>query len=126
MFRFCRFSGIGCGKGRLSCGVIQKGRFGPCGEWRGDGLLSSHSELRFDRTVQIACGDKHCDFLRKSVVLQKAKCFAYKNTRQRERDSYRISLTGLILNGSYHGQQSVDSILQPDNLSSYEHGISYS
>ena len=46
-----RFSGIGCGKGCLSCGVIQKGRFCPCGEWRVDGLLSSRSELRFDRTV---------------------------------------------------------------------------
>jgi len=50
-FSLFRFSGIGCGKGCLSCGVIQKGRFCPCGEWRGDGLLSSRSELRFDRTV---------------------------------------------------------------------------
>lgn len=57
MFRFCRFSGIGGGKGCLSCGVIQKGRFCPSGEWRGDGLLSSRSELRFDRTVHIACGN---------------------------------------------------------------------
>lgn len=31
-----RFSWIGCGKGCLSCGVIQKGLFCPCGEWRGD------------------------------------------------------------------------------------------
>ena len=77
MFRFCRFSGIGCGKGRLSCGVIQKGRFCPCGEWRGDGLLSSRSELRFDRTVLIAFGDKHCDFFRKLRIFQKAKCFAF-------------------------------------------------
>ena len=67
------FAGIGCGKGCLSCGVIQKGRFCPCGEWRGDGLLSSRSELRFDRTVLIAFGDKHCDFLRKSRIFQKAK-----------------------------------------------------
>ena len=31
-FSLLRFSGIGCGKGCLSCGVIQKGRFCPCGE----------------------------------------------------------------------------------------------
>ena len=31
-----------------------------------------------------------------------------------------------ILSGSYHGQQFVDVTLTSDNLSSYEHGISYS
>ena len=31
-----RFSRIGCGKGCLFCGGIQKGLFCPCGEWRGD------------------------------------------------------------------------------------------
>lgn len=99
-----RFSRIGCGKGCLSCGVIQKGPFCPCDEWRSDGLLSSRSELRFDRTVHIACSDKHWVFLQKTTNFQKAKPFANKNTCQRDICDCRNSSAGMILNGSCHSQ----------------------
>ena len=55
-----------------------KGAFCPCGEWRGDGLLSSRRELRFDRTVHIAYSDKRWIFLQKTADFQNAKPFANK------------------------------------------------
>ena len=115
-----RFSGIGCGKGCLSWGVIQKGPFCPCGEWRGDGLLSSRSELRFDRTVHIACSDKHWVFLQKTADFQKAKPFANKNTCRKDCIDCRISSTGIILSGSYHSQDFADGPFPSGSPSSYE------
>ena len=120
MFRFCRFSGIGGGKGCLSCGVIQKGRFCPSGEWRGDGLLSSRSELRFDRTVHIAYSDKHWGFLQKTADFQKAKLFANKNTCRRDSNDCRTSSAGMILNGSCHSQGFAGGPFPSGSPSSYE------
>lgn len=99
-----RFSGIGCGKGCLSCGVIQKGLFCPCGEWRGDGLLSSRSELRFDRTVSAHLRCQTLGFSTKILIIQKAKCFANKNTCQRDCSNSNNSSPGIILNDSYRVQ----------------------
>ena len=100
MFRFCRFSGIGCGKGCLSCGVIQKGRFCPCGEWRGDGLLASRSELRFDRTVPTHLRCQTLGFSSKILIIQKAKCFANYFTGRKNLASvfYFVSCFPLSLN----------------------------
>ena len=109
MFRFCRFSGIGCGKGCLSCGVIQQGRFCPCGEWRGDrfyhpvvsyGLIEPYLSPSATNTV---------------IFFENWGFFRKRN----------VSLSE-ILSVSYHGQQFVDVTLPSDNLSSDEHGISYS
>ena len=71
MFRFCRFSGIGCGKGCLSCGVIQKGRFCPCGEWRGDRFYHPVVSYGLIEPYRYTFGVKHFDFLRKSRFFRK-------------------------------------------------------
>lgn len=120
-FSLFRFSGIGCGKGCLSCGVIQKGRFCPCGECRGDGLLSSRSELRFDRAVPTHLRCQTLGFSSKISFFQKAKCFANKNTCQKGCGNCSISSTGILLSDSYSCQHFLVEILPSDNLSSYEH-----
>ena len=120
MFRFCRFSGIGCGKGCLSCGVIQKGRFCPCGEWRGDrfyhpvvsyGLIEPYISLTATNTG---------GFFKKRFIFRKRNLSL---TKIPVKDGCIIcsnSSTGIILNGSYHSQDFADGPFPSGSPSSYE------
>ncbi len=127
-FSLLRFSGIGCGKGRLSCGVIQKGPFCPCGEWRGDSLLSSRSELRFDRTVLSPVATNTAIFFKKLQFFRKrnVSLIPFHDILIdiiQEKNKLETSSPQKIVRDSFELSEVLNPLISQENLDNYDNRL---